>query len=64
VQPYTPKSLHIYIADFGSGILGAFAGLAHSGGVVFAGQKDAAQKLMRLLRGSWTKENSCSPAAA
>ncbi|MBQ9991576.1 MAG: type VII secretion protein EssC [Lachnospiraceae bacterium] len=51
VNRYTPDQLNIYILDYSSKMLGAFAGLAHVGGVIYEEEGEKAAKFFTMLEG-------------
>jgi S-DNA-T family DNA segregation ATPase FtsK/SpoIIIE len=50
-KKYSPKRLHIYIADYNSRLLSVFSGLPHVGGVISGSDADKTEKLIKLALG-------------
>jgi S-DNA-T family DNA segregation ATPase FtsK/SpoIIIE len=49
-QAHPPDRLHLYALDFGAGELGVLAGLAHTGAVIGAPERERQMRLVRHLR--------------
>lgn len=51
VQKYTPAEINVYAIDFSAGMLSAFTGMPHVGGVIFENEDDRAAKFFNMLSG-------------
>lgn len=51
VNKYTPAEINIYAIDFSAGMLSAYAGMPHVGGVIFENEDDKLAKFFNMLSG-------------
>ena len=51
VNKYTPAEINIYAIDFSAGMLSAYVGMPHVGGVIFENEDDKLAKFFNMLSG-------------
>lgn len=51
VNKYTPAEINIYAIDFSAGMLSAFAGMPHVGGIISENEDDRLAKFFNMLNG-------------
>lgn len=49
IRHYTPEQLNLYLMDFSSRMLSAFAGAPHTGGIIYENDEEKIGRLFRLM---------------